>query len=302
MADLTFSDLQNEVYAHSGLDSTDTLNQTNVNRWINYSQQEICSRWPWSFLLGREDVMTVPDKTAGTVSLANGNSTVSGVGTAFTASDVGSFIQFSSANDWYKISPVLSSTVLGIDNLFPGTTLVNSKYVIRKFFYSLSATADEVMDVRNWNTPVKLVQCDFRTIDLINPLVQSSNAPYAYMMYGTDSSGNLVFMPYPFPTDARLFEFRVRSRPTDMSLTTDRPSIPNKFAHVIAWGAISVAFAYLRKFEEAEAWNAKVMQKIDLMKKDYRQAGDYQPVLGSIDSISRSRWIQFPTSYPSVGD
>lgn len=303
MANLTFIDFQNEVYDQCGLDSADTNNQTRVKRWINFVQQDICARWPWTFLLGREAIATIPDYTTGTVSVNSASTALTGSGTAFTATqgDGTYFIQLSSASDWYRVSAQISGTSLTLEKAYaPTTNATNLTYTLRKFFYSLSSSADEVMDVRNWNTPVKLIQCDFRTIDLINPLVQSTNAPYAYMMFGTDSSGNQVFSPYPFPTDARLFEFRTRKRPTDMSGNTDLPSIPNKYAHLISFGAVAVGMAYLRKFDEASAWNVKFETRLDQMKKEYRQSGDYQPILGSIDSISRSRWIQFPASYPVV--
>lgn len=303
MANLTFTDLQNDVFAHTGLDGTDTNDATNVKRWINYVQQDLCSRWPWTFLLGRESIVTIPDYTTGTVALTNGNATVTGTSTVWTAlqGDGTYFIQFSSANDWYQVASRGSNTSLTLATAYAlPTTTTNLTYTLRKFFYSLSSSADEILDVRNWNTPVKLIQCDFRTIDLINPLVQSTNAPYAYMMFGTDASGNQVFSPYPFPTDNRLFEFRTRKRPTDMSSGSDSPSIPNKYAHLLIFGANAIGFAYLRKFQEAEAWNAKFESRLADMKKAYRQAGDYQPVLASIDSITRSRWIQFPESYPSV--
>lgn len=303
MANLTFADLQNEVFAHTGLDSSDATNQTNVKRWINYVQQDLCARWPWSFLYGRETLATIQDYATGTVSLTNGSPTVTGTSTVWTTTqgDGTYFIQFSSANDWYQVASRGSNTSLtmGTNYQLP-TTTTNLTYTLRKFFYSLSSSADEVLDIRNWNTPVKLIQVDFRTIDLINPLVQSTNAPYAYMMYGTDSSGNLVYSPYPFPTDNRLFEFRTRKRPTDMSGGTDAPSIPNKYAHLLSFGAIAVGFAYLRKFDMAQAWDAKFESRVGDMKKEYVQSGDYQPVLGSIDTISRGRWIQFPASYPTV--
>jgi hypothetical protein len=305
MSNLTFSDLVSEVFAHTGLDSTDTTNQTNVYRWINYVQQDLCSRWPWSFLLGRETIVTIPDYSTGTVSINSGSAALTGSGTSWTSTqgDGTYFIQFSTANDWYQVLSRSSATSLTLATPYAISTNASSiTYTLRKFFYSLSSSADEVLDVRNWNTPIKMIQCDFRTIDLINPLVQSTNAPYAYMMYGTDSSGNQVFMPYPFPTDARLFEFRTRKRPTDMVVSSsETPSIPNKFAHVLAWGANAVGFAYLRKFDMADQWNAKYEQRLSEMKKEYRQAGDYQPIFGSIDSISRSRWIQFPSQYPNVG-
>jgi hypothetical protein len=302
MSNLTFIDLQNDVFAHTGLDSTDATNQTNVKRWLNYVCQDLCSRWPWSFLEGRETVVTVKDYTTGTVSVNAGSTALTGSGTTFPAAvDTTYFIQLSSANDWYQVSANGGATSLTLATAYAQTTnATNLTYTLRKFFYSLSSSADEVLDVRNWNTPVKLIQCDFRTIDLINPLVQSTNAPYAYMMFGTDSSGNQVFSPYPFPTDARLFEFRTRKRPTDMVASGDSPSIPNKYSQILIFGANAIGFAYLRKFDLASAWDAKFEKRVSEMKKDYRQSGDYQPILSSIDSISRSRWIQFPASYPMI--
>lgn len=304
MATLTFSNLVSEVMAHLGLDATDATNQTNVYRWVNYVQQDICSRWPWPFMLGREAIATVADYSTGTVDISNGGTAVTGHSTVFstTQGDGTYFIQFSGTNDFYNVASRTSNTSITLSNAFQGTTLALATYVLRKFFYSLSASADEVLDVRNWNTPIKMIQVDFRTIDMINPLVQSSSPSYAYMMYGTDASGNQVFSPYPFPSDTRLFEFRTKKRPTDMVVTTQEVvSLPNKYAHVIAWGAIAVGFAYLRKFDMAEAWSAKFEQRLSEMKKEYRQSGDYQPLLSSIDSIERSRWIQLPSNYPVIG-
>jgi hypothetical protein len=302
MANLSFSDLQTLVFSHCGLDSTDTTNQTNVKVWINFVQQDLCSRWPWTFLLGREAIATIPDYSTGTVDIANGATSVVGHSTVFTSTqgDGTYFIQFIANNDFYQVSAQVSGTSLTLANPFQGASLTGKTYILRKFFYSLSSTADEVIDVRNWNTPVKLIQCDFRTIDLINPLVQSTSPGYAYMMFGTDASGNQVFSPYPFPNDARLFEFRTRKRPTDMVNPTDPPSIPNKYAHLLAFGAIAVGFAYLRKFDESEAWNLKFESRVSEMKKEYRQSGDYQPVLQSIDQINRTKWIQMPSGYPVI--
>lgn len=303
MANLVFSDLQTEVYQQCGLDSTDSTTQTNVSRWINFVQQDLCARYPWPFMIGREAIATIADYSTGTVSVSSGSSTVTGASTSWTSTqgDGTYFIQFSSANDWYRVSAITPTTTMTIEKPYQATSNLSAgTYKLRKFFYSLSSTADEVLDIRNWNTPVKLIQCDFRTTDLINPLAQSTNAPYAYMMCGLDASGNQVFTPYPFPTDARLFEFRIKKRPTDMSAAGDSPSIPNKYAHVLTFGAASVGFAFLRKFNEAQAWNAKFETRVAEMKKEYQQSADYQPILGSIDTISRSRWVQFPASYPSI--
>lgn len=300
---LTFSNLVSEVFAQTGLDSTDTTNQTNVYRWLNFVQEDLCARWPWTFLLGREAIATIPDYSTGTVSVSNASTSVVGVGTTFTTThgDGTYFIQFTANQDYYRVSARVSNTSITLETAYQGTAISAGTFTLRKFFYSLSATADEVIDVRNWNTPVKLIECNFRAIDTINPLVQSTSPGYGYMMFGTDSTGNQVFTPYPFPNDARLFEFRVRKRPTTMVVTTaETPSVPNKYAHILAFGANAIAFAYKNQFEQAKEWNMKFEARVDGMKKEYQQSGDYQPVLRSIDAVSRTQWIAMPSGYPVI--
>jgi hypothetical protein len=81
---------------------------------------------------------------------------------------------------------------------------------------------------------------------------------------------------------------------------TDIPSIPNKYVQVIAWGALVIAFGYLRKADLATAWNSKFEDRIVKMKGEYRLTEDYQPILRSIDSIQRARWISMPGSWPVI--
>lgn len=299
MATLTFSNLVSETFAHIGIDSGNSANQTNVYRWLNYVQQDICARWPWSFMLGREAIVTVPDKT-GTATVLTTSGNLTEITLSLTSADIGSYIQFSGANDWYLVTAVAAPFASFVP-VYQGTSGTVT-CIVRKFYYSLSSSCDRIMDVRNWDTPMKLVQVDARSIDSIRPNPQSTNSSYGYMTFGYDSSGNVQISPYPFPSDARLFEIRTHKRPVDMVVTSQEVvSIPNKYAHVIAWGAIAVGMAYLKKFEEATAWSLKFEGKIDDMKKNDRQSEDLQPMLQSIDSVSRTNWLQLPDNYPSVG-
>lgn len=299
MANLTFSDLQNEVFAHTGLDPTDTSNQANVTRWLNYVQQDICARWPWPFMENRVSMLTVPDYTTGTVSVNSGSTTVNGSGTNFNSTNAGNlqfWIQFTGSNDWYLINTQNSTTQIVIEQPYQGTTnLVNTTYIIRKRYYSVASTVDRIVDVINQATPMKLIQVDPRTIDDLRPNPQSTNAPYGYLMWGIDQSGSVQLVPYPYPSDARVFELKVILRPVDGAV-----SVPNKYAHIIAWGGISVGFAYLRKFDDAQAWSNKVEQRIAQMKGEYRMSEDNQQIMRSIDSVQRAKWIQMPEMYPVV--
>ena len=303
MANLVLSDLQSFVYDQSGLDSSDTSNQTRVTSWLNMAQQDICARWPWTFMEGRETVVTVTDYSTGTVSITSGSSTVNGTLTVFTTTMANGqyYIQFDGSNDWYKISARTSNTQITIDTAYAGTTnLTNSTYIVRKMFYSLSSSADRIIDVRNWATPLKLVEVDARTLDDIQPNPQSTNTSYGYLTWGYDATGNIQVSPYPFPSDARLLELRTQKRPVDMSAAGDSPSIPNKYAHIISFGATSLAFAFLRKLDVASSWNAKMEQRIYEMKGEFKMSEDYQPIFRSIDSVQRAKWQQLPEQFPVV--
>src|SRR5579863_5646236 len=145
MSNLTFANLQSEVYAHTGLDSTDATNQANVTRWLNYVQNDILARYSWPFMENRETIVTTPDYLTGTVSISFSGTTVTGSGTNFTSNMANGqfYIQFSGFNDWYQISTYSNSTTIGIALPYvQSSDAINIQYTIRQFLYSLSSAAD----------------------------------------------------------------------------------------------------------------------------------------------------------------
>lgn len=261
-------------------------------------------RWPWNWARGRETIATVPDYTTGTVSISSGGTTVTGSGTTFTAGQAGPsfFIQFQGANDWYQMLSFSSATSVTIKTAYqPTANLVNGTYILRQFFYGLSSSADRIIDIKNWNTPLKLIEVDPRTLDDRRPNPQSTAVSSAFIAYGYDASGNLQISPYPFPNDARLLEVRTLLRPVDMSGNTDVPTIPNKWRHVIPLGACIPGFIYLRKFELAQQMEAIYEKKIMDMKAQERTSEDDQPVLKAMDSVARGNFVRLPDQYPAIG-
>ena len=254
-------------------------------------------------MYGRESITTVSDYLTGTVSISPGSSTVTGVGTGWTSTQANGqyFMQFPSQNDWYRATATTGPTNFTIEQPYQqSTALSGSSYILRKMFYSLSSTADEIVDVRNWNTPLKVIQIDPRSIDDLRPNPESTNSSYGYCTWGYDTSGNIQVSPYPFPSDDRLFEIRTKLRPVAMVNSTDVPSVPNKYRHVIAWGAIAIGFGFMQKWEPAAGWDKKYQTRVTEMKKEYRMSEDNQPILKSIDSIQRAKWISLPEQYPVI--
>lgn len=298
---MDFSVMQTECFMQLGLDASDSTNISNVKRWLNMAQQDIAGRWPWNFLRGREAITTIADITTGTVSVSALGTAVTGVGTSFAAADIGKFIQFAGANDWYEVTARSSTTAITIGTAYQGTTnLSGGTYLLRKFFYSLSSSADRIIDIKNWNTPLKLIDIDPRTLDDLRPNPQSAGTSSAFIAYGYDSSGNLRISPFPFPSDARLLEIRTIVRLADLT-GTQTSALPAKWHHIMIMGALALGFAYLRKFDASRFWNDGYEGKIAVMMKQERTSEDDQPILKAIDSVSRGNFIRFPDQYPAIG-
>lgn len=300
---MDFSTLQTEVFTQAGLDSGNATNVSNVKRWINIVQQDIAGRWPWPFLQSRESLGTIPDYTTGTAAVSSGGTAVTGTGTTWTAThgDGNYFIQFSGALDWYKVASRSSNTSITLATAYQGTAaLTTATFILRKFFYSMSSSVDRILDIRNWNTPVKLIQTTYGVVDYMRPNPQGTNSVVAYVAFGLDSSGNVQLTPFGFPSDARLLEIRFLKRLTDLSASGDLSVIPVKWHHVITFGATAMAFMFLRRSEMAAQWATTYEKKIDDMKKEMRLSIDDTDVLKSMDQYTHSNWLRLPEQFPMV--
>lgn len=298
---MQFSTIQSEVHFQVGTDPTDTDSQTLVKRWINIAQQDVASRENWKWLYAREAVATVADKTAGTVSVNSGTTAVTGSGTSITSADVNKFIQFQGADQWYRISAQSSSTAFTIANAYaPTTNLSAGTYVIRQFFYSLSSSVERILGVVNQNANWRLVEIDYRTFDILRPNPDSTGASGSFLAFGYDSSGNVRFTPYPFPSDARLFEVRYIKRLSDLSADGDLSEIPARDHQVLVYGATAFGFMFRRQVDMAQAWNEKYEDKIAQMARVNRTSEDNFRIMESIDRTGHVNQVRWPEDYPET--
>lgn len=307
---MQFTTMQAEVFAQTGLDSTNTNNQTLVKRWLNITQQDIVGRWPWTFLRGEEFITTVPDYTTGTVSVSAGGTTVTGSGTVF-ASGVGDGtykIQFAGALDWYLVTTYNSGTSLTIGTAYaPTVNAVNVTYTLRRMLYPLSSACDRIIDCKNNNTPIKMFETDMRTLDSVSPDLEAVNNSYGYVAWTTNTTStspyyqNIMIQPYPYPSDTRLFWVKTLLRVADMVNTTDISVIPVKWHHILIYGANALGSMYMRRLDIATTWKNEYESKIDEMMLQGKLSEDDNPVLKSVDSVARGQFIQMPGNYPVVG-
>ena len=283
---LTFSTIKTEVAAVLRLDVNKAAENTLVERWINDAIQDIHGRHDWNWTLDRAVVQTVVDKTAGTVAVSVGGTTVTGTSTVFAATDVGSFIQLKGSDDWYKILTVTPASSLTIESAYVGATaLTVGTYTIRKNYYTLS-NAEKILTIREATTPARIWPVHYRSFDEAMPFSDDTGTPTIYCVYGADSSGGLRFMLNPWPDAVMNLEIRYKK----LAVESDVTGWPEPFRCVIVDGALSKGYEYVALGSAKEFDHQAIVLKrqmyeagISKMINDAEPMQDWQPRLRNRD-------------------
>ena len=281
--------MQTELADRLNLNETLAANVTRYKRWLNLIQNDIASRANFEWLYKRVNVQTIVDKTAGTVAVTNGTTTVTGTSTAFAAADKRSFIQLEGDTNWYEVT-VVASQVLTIGSTFQGATLTAGTYTLRTVYYDLPTDLFKVFDVRQTNTPLKLTQLGVWTTDLYRPDVNTTGNPTGYYLFrnspdvAATASKQRQISFYPAPDDEYNIEIRYFLEQADLSADGDIPYLPVPFHSVLVDGAEWLGAKFLNSSDQERLKKAYEYGLATMISKE-SEHGDYFPVLGSSDDI-----------------
>jgi hypothetical protein len=298
---MDFLTAQQECAALLGLDIAETNTATLIKRWLNFAYKDMAGYYPWAWLESREQVVTEADYTTGTVSATSASTTITFSG-AITASRTGYFIQFSSADDWYKISAhtagsdtaTLETAYVQSSNLTAGT------FTIRKFYYSLSSSCERIIDVMQAVSPRKLRMINVLHYDQFRPFTTSTGDTQAIITYGQDSTGNWTFIPYPFPDSAIILEFKTIKKITELSANTDTPIFPARFDSIWIEGALARGY----RFNDDDRYtNSQKLfySLLDNAKGNDTVAMDEEMVIQACDQRIPMRGLSLPENYDISG-
>lgn len=298
---MTFLEMQQELASRLRLDMNQSDQVTLIKRWLNQSQYEIWARHDWPWALDREIVQTVVDKTDGTVSIDAGGQTVTGVSTAFASGDVGKFIQFSSSNDWYKVSTFSGTTSIAIEAPYVGTSALSAgTYTLRKVFYNVSSSVEKILSIRQTISPVKLTLVPYREYDLWKPNQEATSNPQIYVPWGFDSSNRWTFSLDPFPSDVLNLEVRFKKEATELSADGDETTIPNKWQHVLIEGALYRGLEAARTSHEdkrAEFKQSSFEKQLGQMIAEAEPNSDNHHVIANRDVAFAARLPRLPEDF-----
>lgn len=300
---MDFQTARAEVAAQLGMDETQSDTQTLINRWLNISQQDILAAWNWSWLESTDTVATATDYTTGTVSVSAGSATLT-FSASITASQANRYIQFSSADDWYKITAHTAGTdTATISPAYAQTSNLSSgTFTIRTVFYSLASTTDFVYNCKRAQDRQYIPVISANSYDTFEPWTSQTGPVRRIILWGRDSNGYLTFTPYPFPDEIALLEFRVYKKASDLSSDTDTAVFPQKYDSAWILGAVTYGYRFLDDNRYSAA-RRDFLNTIELLKKRDRPALDKSRMLQSIDDTGQiGDLIRFPSQYGHVVD
>lgn len=304
----TLQAIWNELGDRLNLDATITTNQTRFTRWANFIQNDIASRYQWSWLITNGFIQTVADYTTGTITGTAGSTSLTGLGTNWTSSSpnmTNCYIQPANDTNWYEVSTVGGTTSITLGQPLAQAVTAGT-YVLRTTYYDLPANCAKVFDVRQTNTPVKLTNLGLFTLDTFMPDINTTSNPTGYFLFGEDpliTVGNpkqTLIGFFPCPDSIYNIQIRYLMNLTDLSTSTDITNIPVQFTTVLLDGCEWLGNKFLNDPGES---NCKTMYEVGLQKMievDSR-FGDYLPVVQPSDTqADSSRFLPFPGNFPSL--
>jgi len=253
-----YLDLQNRVRLTTGVTAT----ENQAKRYINIALQDMHLgfdyRFPWA---ERSAVLvTQPKYTTGTLSVSQGGTTLTGVGTLWNTANsfsvnnmrVGGKIRIGGGDNIYTISAVASDTSATISSMFIPSDVSGGSYEYFEDEYALASDFLRPIDQRSFADELDIPiigRREFRRRYVRNNILQTPNT---CTIFDKPPSGNttlvrkVVFspapseammIPYSYVT-ANLVVASDGTLKTGFTLDADEPVIPLRYRHAIVYHAL----------------------------------------------------------------
>lgn len=225
-----------------------------VGETVNKQHENLLTKRWWSRRKTELLFPTVVDKTAGTVTLTNNSSTVTGSSTAFAATDQGRY--FKHADELFVFKTYTSATEFTLGDLngttftYSGETAAGESYILFTRFYELGAGIADIITV-NYKTQLREVSQEF--LDAMDTSREGTGDPIYFARGPRNLSGTndiIRIEVYPRPTSGIPIRVLVERAHVDLAGTSN-PIVPS---NVIEWYAASDTCWYLAAKTKDDRW------------------------------------------------
>ncbi len=199
--------------------------------------------WPWRSRRGT--LVLEPPYTTGTVTVTQGSATVTGAGTAFTASHDGFYLKVGSTSDLYLVSDVLSGTSLTVDPVITIPSASAQSFKLFRMGYALPADFRLPDEVDNFETtpPMDFVgHREYRRL-IGSPLFDPTPTKWSLLWTQVADDAPVPTMAvFPFASGYRQVHFDYQMRIGDLANAADPLQIPDEYRALVVEGAMELAY------------------------------------------------------------
>ena len=253
----------NTETSSSGTEIT-TLCQQKLD-WI---QDDICSRYDFSWLKKYGYINTNVVYDTGTVTCTTDSATVTGDSTTFTSAMVGRLFKVDDEESYYEISAYVSTTEITLSSTYIGTTAAGSSYNIYKTDYPLATDFKKMIWVKQVVTDAKLVNIPETIMNDYYPdmfIRGEDNTVDSYSLTGLDASGYYTMRLSPIQTTRKQIYYQYIKQLSTINTTGAESSIPTKWHDAFVYMLDVFVFNLIDIPQKAQIYNNLYEQTIARM-------------------------------------
>jgi hypothetical protein len=237
----------------------ETTKRAAILQFCNNSYQEICMGKHWAWMFATYDISIFGPNTTGTVSATNNIQTITGVGTAFDATDVKAKLYVESVNSVYNVSEVDSTTSLTLETKWANDDIADAAFKLYKTQYRLPVEVDQIRAMVIDELNLKLVPIgtqELRRLQSENPTLEGCPRYYSLIRREVDDDGQFVeFFPMPDRDYNVHLDYSVRILGLEDS-DDCYPIIPDRYRVVLFYGALAQFYRYMNDTTSAQLADA----------------------------------------------
>ena len=204
------------------------LNPSDMTLLLNKCQREEVENWDWSFLQTNVIINAVTPLTTGTMSVVQGSSTITGVGTTFPSNALNWWIRAGATLTTPVLASYVSPTQLALSAPWGAPTVTAQGFSFFPLYYDVYPLI-EVQNVKQINFLEEVSQEALNRIDPSrlstggSPSLRWANAPWS----APTTTGHFQIELWPVPAGALPYIVWGKMGSIDLVNPTDNPLVPS---------------------------------------------------------------------------
>lgn len=302
MAIRTFAEMKERVFRWTGLDQNDSDAIAIVEDSINTAYKHVLSKANWKINKKEGVFYSVAPHSTGTVTLSG--TTLTGVGTSFSSSMVGRYVQIEAlGEETHLISAYVSPTSLTLQESASADVASASTYSIFQSDYTLADGIDEhtLEYINDQEQGIKLdyIPDEVQNARYPNQGNLSMGVPYEFSFVGRSAQVAPVVRLYPIPSDVRAYKYVGIDRVEDLSDADDVPVISERFQDVLDEGAKELVFMHMGKADRAKYHGERYADMLTRMLTVEKGPNDFSYKFEAIDQHEQLSGLRLPPNFPA---